>query len=50
MSIQTVDLLDTGKVVVSFDDGTSLVYDEAQLRSLEPIEIEEDKPGVGAPS
>jgi hypothetical protein len=47
MSIQTVDLMDNNKVIVSFDDGTSVVYDEAQLRSLKPLETIKEKPGVG---
>jgi len=47
MSIVTVDLVDGDKVAISFDDGTTAVYDERQLMTLEPLEIVHDAPRVG---
>ena len=47
MSIVTVDLVDGDKVAISFDDGTTAVYDERQRMTLEPLEIVHDAPRVG---
>ena len=47
MSILTVDMVDKSKVAVSYEDGTTAVYEEQQLKRLPPTQIEHDKPGVG---
>lgn len=45
MSIVTVDRVD-GNVMISFDDGTTAIYEEAQLRTLKPIEVIHGVPGI----
>ncbi|HEX9198849.1 MAG TPA: hypothetical protein VF865_04780 [Acidobacteriaceae bacterium] len=46
MEIVTVDLLDKAQIVVSYSDGMTAVYNAAQLKTLEPIQIKRDKPGI----
>jgi len=41
----SVDLLDDDKILVSYEDGETAVYDAARLRTLEPVETAEGQPG-----
>ena len=45
MKILSVDLLDDDKILVSYEDGETALYEASQLRTLKPLETAQGEPG-----
>ena len=45
MKIVNVDLIDNNKVLVSYGNGETAIYEASQLETLEPVKTQEGEPG-----